>query len=216
LPHERPVYLLLPPRADLGAALARLLADADVRVTALPPLWFLDPAGIDLVGGLPGVRALTLESLPIVVAEVRRRCTAATLRACVERTWKEADEQLRLHFLKQGALRSIAAIFGFRGKSRESPPPESFVAEQVRTYRLECQYRLAPAPLPEPTPAPAEEGSLIVYPFDLDGALSRLELCLPAQGGPVIELFAYAWQHERHSAFWARLATELGGELRGG
>jgi|GEM_PF-5746708 len=215
LPHERPAYLLFPPGADLGAVLARALAHPDLHVAALPPLWFLDPAGIDLVGALPGLRALSGEALPRVVEALRRLCTAAALAACAQQTWRAADAHVRTHFLRQGALRSFAAVFGLGAKSRDSTPPEAFVAEQVRVHRLEIQYRLAPLPGPEPTPAPPEEGSLIVYPFDLGGALARRELGLPAEGGPVIELFAYAWQHERHVAFWRRLAAELGAELRG-
>lgn len=215
LPHERPLYLPLPPGADLGVALARALAHPDVRVTALPPLWFLDPAGIDLVAALPDVRALTVESLPHVVEALRRLCTPGALEACVQRTWRAADQHVRAHFLKQGALKSFASFFGLGAKSRDSAPPESFVAEQVRIHRLEIQYRLAPEPAPDPTPAPPEEGSLIVYPFDLDGMLARRELGLSAGGGPVIEVFAYAWQQDRHVAFWRRLAEELGTELRG-
>ena len=215
LPHERPAYLLLPRGADLGALLAQALAHPDVRVGALPPLWFLDPAGIDLVGALPGVRALTAEGLPRLVEALRRLCTPEALATCAQRTWRAADAHVRTHFLKLGALKTVAAMFGLGAKSRDHAPPEAFVAEQVRVHRLEVQYRLAPEPAPEPTPAPPEEGSLIVYPFDLDGRLARREQGLPAEGGPVIELFAYAWQHERHRAFWARLASDFGGELRG-
>ena len=215
LPHERPLTLLLPPGADLGIALAQALAHPDVRVAALPPLWFLDPAGIDLVAALPDLRALTAESLPRLVAALRRLCGPSALEACVQRTWRAADPHVRGHFLRQGALKTFAAFFGWGARNRDSAPPDAFVDEQVRAHRLEIQYRLAPEPSPEPTPAPPEEGSLIVYPFDLDGALARRELGLPAGGGPVIELFAYAWQHERHVAFWRRLGEELGAELRG-
>lgn len=214
LPHERPAYLLLARGADLGAALAHALAHPEVRVAALPPLWFLDAAGIDLVAALGDLRQFDTQALPRVLATVGRLCTREALIALAERTWREVGEQVRQHYLKRGTLKTFASIFGLGAKSRNVGPPEEFVAEQVRIQRLEIQYRLAPQPMEPPPPAPAEEGSLIVYPFDLEGALARRELGLAQDGGPVIELFAYAWQHERHAAFWSRLAADLGGALR--
>lgn len=211
LPHERPAWLLLPPGADVGAALVRALGHADVRVHALPPLWFLDAAQVDLPARLPGVAALTRETLPRVVQACAAACTPEALQALAGRAWREAEEPVRQHFLRAGTLATFAAIFGLKRKSRDVPPPPAFVGEQVFTYRLECQYRLAPEPTSAPTPAPPEEGSLIVYPFDLAGHHARADGGQPVGG--LIECFAYAWQHERHEAFWQRLAGDLGARL---
>lgn len=211
LPHERPAWLLLPPGDDVGAALAHALGHAEVRVHALPPLWFLDAARVDLPARLPGVGTLSRESLPAVVRACAEACTPAALQDLAARAWREAEEPVRQHFLQAGTLATFAAIFGLKRKSRDLPPPPSFVREQVFTYRLECQYRLAPEPTPGPTPAPPEEGSLIVYPFDLCGHHARADGDR-AVGG-LVECFAYAWQHERHEAFWRRLASELGARL---
>lgn len=230
LPHERPAWLWLPPTPDLGAsvgrALARALARPDVTSHALPPLWCLDAAGLDLPGALPGVAALTRESLPEVLAAVERLCTPAVLDTLVRRTWREADEPVRQHFLqaggrKMGALKSMAALLGFARTSRDTDPPPAFVAEQVFTHRVECQYRLAREPLSgeqagRQTPAPPEEGSLIVYPFDLRGRHAAGGSGDPGdglRGGGLVECFAYVWQHERHVAFWRALAQDLGARL---
>lgn len=222
LPHERPAWLWLPPAADpgraMGVALSRALAHPDVASHALPPLWFLEPAGIDLPAAAPGVPALTRENLPEVLEALSRVCTSAALSALVERTWRAADEPVRQHHLQAGALRTMAAILGLARKSRDTTPPPPFVSEQVFTHRLECQYRLARVPLGRATPAPPEEGSLIVYPFDLAGrhAAGLAAGDVGREAGGLVECFAYAWQHERHEAFWQRLAQELGARLEPG
>jgi hypothetical protein len=213
MPHERPTTLLLARGADLGQALATALRHPDVRAFALPAPWFLDDAHVDLVAALPTVRTLTPETLPEVIATARRLCTPADLNAHAKRLWREVDERVRQHYLKTGALKTFAAIFGLGRKSKDDAPHPEFVREQAFTHRLECQYRLAPVPMERPTPAPPEEGSLVVYPFDPDGRLAR-GAHDPDVGG-VIECFAYVWQQERHEAFWKQVAETLGARLVG-
>lgn len=212
LPHERPVLLVLPRGLSTGEALARFLQRAEVAAWSLPPLWCLEPAGVDLVAALPGVRALTRESLPAVLEAAERLCTPQALEALAQRVWSAADEHVRQHFLQQGALRVFASIFRLAPRTAEQAPPPAFVAERVREHRLEVQYRLARRALPEATPAPAEEGSLIAYPFDASGDLARQETRLPPGGG-VLEAFAYAWDHERHRALWQAFADEVGAQV---
>lgn len=212
LPHERPSYVVLPRGVLTGEALAAFLRRPEVCAYSLPPLWCLEPAGVNLLAALPAVPSLTRETLPAVLEAAERLCTRAALEALVARVWREADEQVRQHFLKRGTWSVFASIFRLGPRSTHLPPPPEFVAERVREQRIEVQYRLAPRPLAEPTPAPAEEGSLIAYPFDAHGELARRELGLPP-GGAVLEAFAYAWDHERHRALWQAFATEVGGRL---
>lgn len=213
LPHERPDHIVLPRGIDLAGALVRATRHADVHAWALPPLWFLERAGVDLPAALPEVRVLTPDTLGAVLAALGRLCTPAALGALAERVWREADERVRQHFLQQGALTILKGIFRLGPKGKDLPPPADFVRERVYEHRLELQYRLAPQGPRADLPAPPEEGSLIVYPFDLAGDLGAAELGLGAEHGPLIECFAYGWQHQRHRAFWEGLASDLGGRV---
>lgn len=213
LPHERPACLILPPAVSAASALARFLAHPDLRGFALPPLWFLDGAGVDLCAALPGVRALDEHSLARVLEAVQRLCTPAALEALALKAWHSADERVRGHFLGRGALTGLASAVGLGTRSRDALPPPAFVADRVRESRLELQYRLAPSAAAHAVPAPPEEGSLVVYPFDLEGRLARTELGLAAGRGALIECFAYVWERPRHLALWRSVAASLGATL---
>jgi hypothetical protein len=216
LPHERPDHIVLPLGAgvaELAAALAHATRHADVRSYALPAPWFLERAGVDLAAALPHVRTLAPDTLGAVLETLARLCTPAALSALAERVWREADERVRQHFLQQGAVSVLKGIFRLGPRSVQLAPPAEFVKERVYEHRLELVYRLAPQGPRADLPAPPEEGSLIVYPFDLAGALGAAELGLAAAHGPVIECFAYGWQHARHREFWERLAADVGGRV---
>jgi hypothetical protein len=214
LPHERPLYLVLPRGTTAGAALAQALSRPGVVAYALPEPWFLEPAGVDLLGALPDVRSITLEDVERVLAMAERLCTRPVLEERSLRLWREADERVRQHFLKRGALQVLAGIFHVGPRSVHLPPPAEFVADRVHEHRFEAQYRLAKRRDGEDYPAPPEEGSVVAYPFDLDNDVARRELGLDRDTGPILEVFAYVWQHDRHRAFWQSAAADLGARLR--
>jgi hypothetical protein len=93
------------------------------------------------------------------------------------------------------------------------PPTEEFVADRIHEHRFEVQYRLAKDRGAEDFPAPPEEGSVIAYPFDLANDVARKELDLDGDSGPILEVFAYVWQHDRHRALWQSIAQDLGARL---
>lgn len=213
LPHERPVYVVLPAGASAGAALARFLARPEVRTYRLPSPWFLEAAGVDLPAALRGVRAVEASSVETVLEAAERLCTPALLAQRVARQWREADEQVRQHFLKRSTLQLLAGIFRFGPRTRDLAPPPEFVADRIHECGFEVQYRLEPERGAEEYPAPPEEGSLVAYPFDPRNELARRELGLGAATGPILEAFAYVWQHARHRALWQAFADDLGAHL---
>jgi hypothetical protein len=209
-PHEQPILLVLPERTTAAEGVLEFLDHPDVLHHAFPPLWFLDAAGVDLPGALPDVEGVTRESLPRVLAEATRLATPEALREHGLRVWRAADEAVRQHYLRRGVLRTFATIFRLAPHSREAEPPPEFWADRTHEHRFEVQYRLARQPQPSEAPAPGEEGSIVYYPFDPSNGSARLEAGLPAGRGPILEVFAYAWQRERHVSLCASVARSPG------
>ena len=213
LPHEEPLLVVLPRGTGAAEGIRRFLSRSEVKAYVLPPPWFLEDAGVDLPAALPDVRAFTLENLDRVLEAARRLCTPAVLTERAQSLWRAADERVRQHFLKRGAMQVLAGMFGGGPKTVDVPPPEEFVRDRVHEHRFEVQYRLAQDRGPGIFPAPPEEGSVVVYPFDPDNALVRAQHALGPRDGAVLEVFAYVWQHDRHRALCAAVASDLGGRL---
>jgi hypothetical protein len=213
LPHERPLYLVLPRGLPAGAAIERALARPEITTYALPQPWFLEPAGVDLLAALPGVRAITAQNVDQVLATAERLCTRPILQERSLKLWREADERVRVHFLKRSTMQVLAGIFRIVPRSISLPPTDEFVADRIHEHRFEVEYRLVRERGPEDYPAPPEEGSVIAYPFDLQNDVARKELNLDRDTGPILEVFAYVWQHDRHRALWQSIAQDLGARL---
>jgi hypothetical protein len=213
LPHEEPLCIVLPRGTSAGSALRRFLARPEVKAYAFPEPWFLEPAGVDLLAALPDVRAFTPENLDRVLDAAVRVCTPDALAERSAQLWREADERVRQYFLKRGTLGVLAGIFRMGPKTVEVPPPAEFVADRVHEHRFEVQYRLARDRGEGVFPAPPEEGSVVVYPFDPENRAARAQHGLGSDVGPILEVFAYVWQHDRHRALWASVAADLGARL---
>ena len=212
-PHEQPLYVALPRGTTAGAAVEHVLSRPEVKAYALPAPWFLEPVGVDLLSALPDLRSITPADVDRVLEAAGRLCTRSLLEARSRELWLEADERVRQHFLKRGTLQVLAGIFRMGPRSIDLPPTQEFVADRVHEHRFEVQYRLSPERGGETYPAPPEEGSVIVYPFDLENRLARKELGLDGNAGPILEVFAYVWQQDRHRALWQSVARDLGARL---
>ena len=213
LPHEEPLCVVLPRGRAAADGIRRFLSRPEVKAYTLPEPWFLEPAGVDLPAALPDVCAFTLENLDRVLAAAERLCTRQVLDERAQRLWHEVPESVRQHFLKRGTLQVLAGIFRMGPKTAEVPPPEEFVQDRIHEHRFEVQYRLAKDRGEGVYPAPPEEGSVVVYPFDPQNTLVRKQHALGPQAGPILEVFAYVWQHDRHRALWTSVAAELGARL---
>ncbi len=213
LPHERPLTLLLPPGLGTGEALRRALARPEIAGYHLPAPWFLEAQGLPTPPALAGLRALTPERLPQALAALESALTPERLAAHAASYWLEVDEQVRQHFLRRGALATLAGIFRVGPRSIDLEPPPEFVEERVHACRLEVVYRLAADRGGERFPAPPEEGSLVAYPFDPHGRIARRGTEFEGEDGGALEVFAYVWQHGRHRTLWSAVAEELGARL---
>ena len=208
--HEKPIFVALPDRVDAAEALGALLDDRDVRHYQLPPLWFLDKAGIDLPGCLPDEATITRENLGRVWAAIRGVCTKQALDVLVARTWVSVEERVRDYYLQRSALETFAAILKVGKPSVSCEPPKEFVRDRIHENPFEVQYRL-PKPAGERDHrTPLEEGSLTVYPFDPAKEEARAEADLGDGGGTVIEAFAYPPAREMHREFLERVASREG------
>lgn len=210
--HERPIHLVFRESDRPAALLPRLLAAEDLRQVVLPPPWFLDRAGVDLVARLPQLRSLTLENLESVLRVALSCCDSARLDALVARAWQEVHEQVRQHYLDRGVMGTFASIFRVGQATRQVPPPEAFRQDRIQEHRLEVQYRLAADGSAFDPRHPPQEGSLMLYVFDPANAQARRELGEEGKG-PVLEVFAYAPGRAQHRAAWERIVTPLGGRV---
>lgn len=211
--HEVPILLALPPEVRVEADLPRLLDDPGLRHYALPPLWALDAAGVDLPAALPRCRCVTRETLEEVVGTLLRLCDHACLEALVRRTWLEVDEHVRQHYLELGIAQAMAAIFRVTPRSTQREPPEAFRRDRIHEHGFEIQYRLAAGEEAVDPRAPSHEGSLVLYPFDPANFEARREYGLGAGSGAVLEVFAYAGGRARHRAWWQAVGAREGWQV---
>lgn len=211
--HEQPLLLVLPADAIVEAALPELLAEPAIRHVALPPLWSLDKAGVDLPAALPSCKAATLETLEDVLGTLIRLCDAALLGELVQRTWLAAEERVRQHYLQMGVGQTMATIFKVGPKTRDREPPPEFVRDRIIENGYEIQYRLAPEGDVPDWRAPPHEGTLTVYPFDPAAAASRREAGVEPGSGAVLEIFAYEAGRDRQRDYWQGVAHARGWQL---
>lgn len=196
--HERPLLLVLKDRDGPADAFLALLAHPEVRMHRWPAPWAFERAGVDLPAALPDLETIDAERLPQVLEVLLRLHTPEALDALVTRTWRETDERVRSFFLKRPVFTTFASTVGMAPKSRDVPPPEEFVTGQIVIHRFELEYRLSPGEEPSNLVAPAEEGSLVLYPFDPANAAARREAKLPEGTAPILEAFAYGTGRARH------------------
>jgi hypothetical protein len=207
--HEDPILLVLPAGQPVGGCIARLLDEPEIRHFALPPLWALDAAGVDLPAALPRVRSVERANLEVVVETLIRLCDAHTLDRLVERTWREVDERVRQHHLDMSIGQTFATIFRMAPPTTGREPPPAFREDRIHESGWEVQYRLA-ATAESDVHAPEHEGSLIFYPFDPANAAARREADLGDGGGAVLEAFAYESARATHRAFLEGVAARHG------
>lgn len=196
--HERALLLVLKDGEAPADAFEALLAHPDVAAYQLPAPWAFEPAGVDLLAAMPDIGAITRERLPEILDVLVRLYTPEVLSAHCQSLWRGTSEQVRSYFLHRTLGATIAGIVRLGPKTIELPPPENFVQEQVYTQRFELQYRLHPEGERTEMAAPAEEGSLVLYPFDVANREARTEAKLGEGAGPVLEAFAYTAGRARH------------------
>jgi len=212
--HERPFYLVFPPRTDAASLLPRLLGDPAIERIAFPAPWFLDAADVDVLPGVPGLREVTLGTLETFVRAALSACDRRALEALVARDWRATSDSVRHHWLGSGVLGTFAAIFRIAPSAGDRPPPPAFVEDRVHAHPLEVQYRLAPGGGAYDPRAPAHEGSLVLLPFDPSNALGRRECGAGEGAGPVLEVYCYEAGRPAHLAHWAAAAGREGGSVR--
>jgi hypothetical protein len=211
LSHEQPLLLVLRPEVRVEAALPEFLGSPGIRHVALPTLWTLDKAGLDLPTALPACREVHLGTLEEVIGTLLRLCDAEALDALVARSWRSADERVRQYYLQLGIGKSLATIFKLGTPSVDRPPPPDFRRDRIHENGFEMQYRLARSDEEgDGRTAPQEEGSVVLYPFDPSNEEARAEADLGEGRGAVLEVFAYEFGRERHLEFWQGLGSSLG------
>ncbi len=190
--HETPLYVVVPASTRPGDAMQHLLSSPQVACHAMPALWVLETAGIDLVAALPKVTSVTLGTLASVVETLLRLATPERLDDLVDRTWRGADEVVRRYHLHRGFLQTLGAIFHRGPRTEDLKPPRAFLRDRIAETAFQIEYRIAPAPGERNVLAPAEEATLALYPFDPSNGAAREELGLGEGAETILEVFAYA------------------------
>ncbi len=199
--HERALLLVLKEGDAAADAFEALLAHPDVAAYQLPAPWSFESAGVDLMVAVPDLDTITRDRLPEVLGTLVRLHTQEVLEAHARGVWRATSEQVRSYFLHRSLGQTIAGIVRLGPKTIHLPPPEDFVQEQVYIQRFELQYRLRASTVrgeEGEEAAPAEEGSLVLYPFDAANHGTRREAGLGEGAGPVLEAFAYTAGRDRH------------------
>ena len=211
--HERALLLVLKERDAPADAFLALLEHPDVRMHSWPAPWTFEKAGVDLPGALPDLETIDRERLPQVLEVLLRLHTPEVLDTLVTNVWRSVDERVRAFFLRRPVFATFASTVGMAPKSRDVAPPEEFVAGQVIVHRFEMEYRLGVEGEASDPVAPAEEGSLVLYPFDPANAAARKEADLPDGEAPVLEAFAYGAGRTRHRRVLEDIAHARGWQV---
>lgn len=211
--HERALLLLLRDGDSPAAAFEALLDHPDLQAWFLPPPWASERAGVDLLAALPALGALDRSNLGGTLETLLRLHTPEVLGELCQRAWREVEEPVRSFYLKRPAMETMASVVKLAPKSIDLPPPAEFREAQVILNPFEMQYRLRPRGGAHDPQAPAEEGSLVVYPFDPANAVGRRESGLEAGSAPVLEAFTYAEDRTRHRAVLEDVAHGRGWQV---
>lgn len=213
--HERAIFLVLPEGVTAARAFALALRHAEVRAFALPAPWELAWGPVDVLRDVPSIATIDLDAFEPLFAYFARAGTPAALETLVERTWVEIPERVRQYWLGRGALSILAGVFRLGPRSGEVAPPAGFREDRRVVARFEATYRLHAVAGSRSDPvAPAEEGSLVVYPFDVRNLGSRAEAGLPPEGREtIVEVFAYEAGRERHRRWLESVAASLGARV---
>lgn len=214
--HERALLLVCREGDAPSAAFEALLEHPDVAAWVMPAPWAFELAGVDLLSAMPGLGTITRDRLPEVLEVLVRLHTRERLEAHCQAIWRATSEQVRAYFQQRSFGATLAGIFRVGPKTIDLPPPPNFVQEQIYTQRFELQYRLHSSgertELAE-LAAPPEEGSLVLYPFDVANEGARAEAGLGEGTGPVLEAFAYTSGRERHRRVLEEIAHGRGWQV---
>lgn len=212
--HERALVLALKPDAHPAEAFEALLEHPDVRAWQLPAPWAFEPSGLDLLEARPRLGGIERATLREALDGLLALATPEALDGLTEREWHAVPEPVRQFYLKRSAGTVVASILRLAPKSAAETPPAAFRQVQVFFARFEMEYRLDRRDdEPRAMHAPPEEGSLILYPFDVENGAMRQALGLPEQGGAVLEAFAYEGGRERHRRVFEDVAASRGWEV---
>ena len=213
--HERAIFLVLPAGTPPAAAFRAVLTHDEVRAHAFPPVWDLVVGAIDVLRDVPDVSTVTLDALDDLFAYFARVGTPDALDALVTRMWAEIPDRIREYWLGRGAFSVLKGIFRVGPRAADVAPPAGFRADRRANARFEATYRLHTVPGARPNPvAPPEEGSLVLYPFDVRNVEARVEAGLPDTGSEtILEAFAYEAGRDRHRRFLESVAASLGARV---
>ena len=213
--HERAIFLVLPRAISVAEAFRRALTHEEVRAHAFPAPWDVSWGAVDVLRDAPSIATIDLASLDALFAYFARAGTPAALDALVTRTWAEIPDRVREYWLGRGPLSIMAGLFRVGPKAKDVLPPKGFRDDRRAFARFEATYRLHPVPGSRTNSvAPAEEGSLVVYPFDVRNVGARAEARLAAdEGESIVEAFAYESGRDRHRRFLESVAKSLGARV---
>lgn len=211
--HEKALLLVLKDRDHPAEAFEALLAHPDVTAYHLPPPWASELGGVDLLAAMPDLETVTLERLEPILDVLIRLHSRERLEALCAELWRETSEQVRSFFLSRSLGATLAGIFRLGPKTKDLPPPADFVQGQIYTHKFEMQYRLHRGEGEPSVVAPAEEGSLVLYPFDVANAGARKETGLQEGTGPILEAFAYQAGRQRHERVLRDVAAKRGWQV---
>ncbi len=206
-PHETPLLIELPPQARAATAFSAILASENVRHVFYPPLWCMDRHGVDVPRALPHAKAIGPDTLEDVIERICLLCDESGLDALVTRRWKTVHATVRDYYLKRGFLASMGALLKVGKSTVDQTPPPAFRAESIHDASFSVAYRLRRHGETHDPTMPAEEGTLTLYPFDVNNCEARTEHDLPGSGA-LLEAFCYARGREQHRVALTRIARE--------
>lgn len=213
--HERAIFLVVPRTESIADAFRRLLTHEEVRAYDLPAPWDITWGSIDVLRDVPSISTIDLAALDELFAYFARAGTSDALDAFVTRSWSEIPDRVREYWLGRGAFSIMAGLFRMGPKAKDVAPPPGFRTDRRAFARFEATYRLHALPGSHADPiAPSDEGSLVVYPFDVRNVTARAEAGLSSDAGEsIVEIFAYEAGRDRHRRVAEAVAASLGGRV---